>query len=71
MSLSEMVFIGLLGLVIFGPRKLAALGQQAGQMLVRLKKVSDEFQSQLTAEVSARSGSPSMEQALVKITAEQ
>jgi Sec-independent protein translocase protein TatA len=27
MSLSEMLFIGLLGLAIFGPRKLATLGE--------------------------------------------
>ena len=53
MSLSEMFFLALLGLVIFGPRKLAELGQQAGHMLARLKKVSGDFQSQLATEISA------------------
>lgn len=53
MSLSEMLFLGLLGLVIFGPKKLAEVGQQAGKTLARLKKVSNEFQSQLQAEISA------------------
>jgi sec-independent protein translocase protein TatA len=54
MSLSEMIFLALLGLVIFGPKKLAEVGQQAGQMLARLKKVSGDFQSQLATEISAK-----------------
>jgi Sec-independent protein translocase protein TatA len=53
MSLSEMIFLALLGLVIFGPKKLAEVGQQAGQMLARLKRVSSEFQSQLATEISS------------------
>jgi TatA/E family protein of Tat protein translocase len=53
MSLSEMVFIGLLGLVIFGPKKLVEVGQEAGKTLARLKKMSNEFQSQLGSEISA------------------
>jgi Sec-independent protein translocase protein TatA len=52
-SLSEMLFLALLGLVIFGPKKLVALAQDAGKMLARLKKVSSDFQSQLQAEISA------------------
>jgi Sec-independent protein translocase protein TatA len=53
MSLSEMLFLGLLGLVIFGPKKLAEFAPQAGKTLARLKKVSSEFQSQLATEISA------------------
>jgi Sec-independent protein translocase protein TatA len=49
-----MIFLALLGLVIFGPKKLAEVGQQAGQMLARLKKVSGDFQSQLATEISAK-----------------
>jgi Sec-independent protein translocase protein TatA len=49
-SFSVMLFLGLLGLVIFGPRNLVAAGQQAGQMLGRLKKVSSEFQARLATE---------------------
>jgi Sec-independent protein translocase protein TatA len=51
-SLSEVLFLGLLGLVIFGPKKLAAVGQQAGKTLARLKKISSDFQSQLQTEIS-------------------
>ena len=47
MSLSEMLFLGLLGLVIFGPKKLAEVAQGAGKLVARWKNVSREFQSQL------------------------
>jgi sec-independent protein translocase protein TatB len=52
-SLAEMLFLGLLGLVIFGPKKLVEVRQQAGKMLARLKKMSGDFRSQLATEVSA------------------
>ena len=52
MSLAEMMFLGLLGLVIFGPKKLVEVSQQAGKMLARWKKMGGEFQSQLATEVS-------------------
>ncbi len=52
MSMSEMFFIGLLGLAIFGPKKLVTVGQEAGKMLARLKKMSADFQSQMEAEIS-------------------
>jgi Sec-independent protein translocase protein TatA len=52
MSLSEMLFLGLLGLVVFGPKRLAGLGQQAGKALARWKKISSEFQNQLATEIS-------------------
>jgi Sec-independent protein translocase protein TatA len=48
-----MLFLGLLGLVIFGPKKLVEVRQQAGKMLARLKKMSGDFRSQLATEVSA------------------
>jgi len=66
MSLSEMFFLGLLGLVIFGPKKLAEFGQQAGKILARLKKVSSEFQSQLATEISAPASDLPMQPAPVE-----
>jgi Sec-independent protein translocase protein TatA len=53
MSLAEMFFLGLLALVIFGPKKLASIASQIGSTLARLKKVSSDFQTQLTTEISA------------------
>ena len=44
MSLAEMFFLGLLALVIFGPKKLASIAPQIGSSLARLKKVSRDFQ---------------------------
>jgi Sec-independent protein translocase protein TatA len=65
MSLPAMLFIGLLGLVILGPRKLVEVGQEAGKTLARLKKVSGDFQSQMQAEVSSVGSSRPKEQAPV------
>jgi Sec-independent protein translocase protein TatA len=53
MSLAEMFFLGLLALVIFGPKKLASIAPQIASTLARLKKVSTDFQSQLTTEITA------------------
>ncbi len=62
MSLSEMVFLALLGLVIFGPKKLATIAQQAGKTLARLKRMSNEFQTQLATEISATAADCTNEQ---------
>jgi Sec-independent protein translocase protein TatA len=53
MSIAEMFFLGLLALVIFGPKKLASIAPQVGNTLARWKKVSSEFQSQLSEEISS------------------
>jgi|HubBroStandDraft_5_1064220.scaffolds.fasta_scaffold01976_3 Sec-independent protein translocase protein TatA len=66
-----MVFIGLLGLVIFGPKKLVEVGQEAGKTLARLKKMSNEFQSQLGSEISATATDRPMKQVLVATRVEK
>jgi Sec-independent protein translocase protein TatA len=71
MSFPDMLFVGLLGLLIFGPKKLATLGQQAGETLARLKKVSSEFRSQLEAEISASAIARPAERAPVEIHIEK
>ena len=47
----EMIFIFLLALVIFGPRKLPELGRQLGKALAEFKKASNDFKSQLETEM--------------------
>ncbi len=47
----EMVFLFLLGLLLFGPRKLPELGRQFGKAIGEFKRASTEFQSQLSSEV--------------------
>jgi len=52
MSFSEMAFLFLLGLILFGPKKLPELSRQLGRLLGELRRASQEFKSQLTEEVS-------------------
>jgi TatA/E family protein of Tat protein translocase len=51
LGMPEMIFIFLLALVIFGPRKLPELGRQLGKALAEFKKASNEFKSQLETEM--------------------
>lgn len=51
MSLSEILFVGLLGLVVFGPKKLMQVGQHVGQALAAFKKATSDFSTQVNAEM--------------------
>ncbi|HMK28341.1 MAG TPA: TatA/E family twin arginine-targeting protein translocase [Terriglobales bacterium] len=47
----EMMFIFVLALIIFGPKKLPEIGRQIGKALAEFKKASNEFKWQLEAEM--------------------
>ncbi len=47
----EMIFIFLLALLIFGPRKLPEVGRQIGKALAEFKRASNEFKAQLETEM--------------------
>jgi len=47
LGMSEMIFIFLLALIIFGPKKLPEIGREIGKALAELKRASNEFKSQL------------------------
>jgi len=47
----EMLFLGLLALLLFGPRRLPEMGRQIGKALGQFKRASTEFQTQLEDEV--------------------
>ncbi|HKT23317.1 MAG TPA: TatA/E family twin arginine-targeting protein translocase [Terriglobales bacterium] len=47
----EMMFIFILALIIFGPKKLPEIGRQIGKGLAEFKRASREFQSQIEDEV--------------------
>src|SRR6266705_7012710 len=47
----EMIFIFLLALIIFGPRKLPEIGRQIGKAMNEFKKASNEFKSQIEGEM--------------------
>src|SRR4051812_47641381 len=51
LGMSEMIFIFLLALIIFGPRKLPEIGREIGKALAELKRASNEFKSQLENEI--------------------
>lgn len=53
---SEILFLGIFGLVVFGPKKLAELGQHVGRALAAFRKTTDEFKSQLGNEIAAAEG---------------
>jgi len=52
MSFSETIFLFLLALVIFGPKKLPEIARQAGKLLAELRRASNDFRSQIEQEIS-------------------
>jgi len=51
LGFTEMAFIFLLALIIFGPRKLPEIGRQIGKALAEFKRYSNDFKYQLETEV--------------------
>jgi sec-independent protein translocase protein TatB len=51
MSFSETVFLFILALVVFGPKKLPEIARQAGKLLAELRRASNEFKSQIETEI--------------------
>lgn len=51
LGMPEMIFIFMLALVVFGPRKLPELGRQLGKALAEFKRASNEFKNQLEVEM--------------------
>lgn len=50
-GMSEMLFIFVMALLLFGPKKLPEIGRQIGKMLAEFKRASNEFQATLNDEV--------------------
>jgi TatA/E family protein of Tat protein translocase len=48
----EMIFLFLLALIIFGPKKMPEIGRQIGRALNEFKRASNEFKSQIEAEIN-------------------
>lgn len=51
LGVPEMLFIFLLALLIFGPRKLPEIGRQFGRTMAEFKRASNEFKNQIDDEV--------------------
>jgi sec-independent protein translocase protein TatB len=51
-SFSEMVFLVLLGLILFGPKRLPEIARTMGKFVAEFKRASNEFQSQIHDEIN-------------------
>src|SRR5512133_3531928 len=51
LGMPEMIFIFLLALIIFGPKKLPEIGRQIGRALSEFKKASNDFKMQIEDEI--------------------
>jgi sec-independent protein translocase protein TatB len=51
-SFSEITFLVLLGLILFGPKRLPEIARQMGKFMAEFKRASNEFQSQIHQEIS-------------------
>src|SRR5208282_1920544 len=52
MGFSETIFLFLLALVIFGPKKLPEIARQVGKAMNEFRRASNEFKAQITSEIS-------------------
>jgi sec-independent protein translocase protein TatB len=51
LGMGEMIFIFVLALIIFGPKKMPEIGRQIGRALAEFKRASNEFKSQIETEI--------------------
>ncbi|HEY6447363.1 MAG TPA: twin-arginine translocase TatA/TatE family subunit [Acidobacteriaceae bacterium] len=51
MHFGDYIFIFLLGLVLFGPKKLPEIGRQVGKLLGEFRRASNEFKFQIQEEI--------------------
>jgi sec-independent protein translocase protein TatB len=52
MSFSETIFLFVLALIIFGPKKLPEIARQVGKVLNEFRRASNEFKAQIENEIS-------------------
>lgn len=52
MSFGETIFLFVLALVVFGPKKLPEIARQVGRMLNEFRRASNEFKSQIEQEIA-------------------
>ena len=51
LGMPEIIGLTILGLILFGPKKLPEMGRQLGRLMAEFKRASQEFQNQLQDEV--------------------
>jgi len=53
LGFGEMVFLFVLALLIFGPKKLPEIGRQIGRFMNEFKRASNEFKAQIESEINS------------------
>ena len=48
----EMIFLFLLALILFGPRRLPEIGRQIGRIMNEFRRASNEFRAQIESEIN-------------------
>jgi Tat protein translocase TatB subunit len=51
LGFSEMIFLGLLAFMLFGPKRLPEIARQLGKLVAEFKKASNQFQGQIHDEI--------------------
>jgi Tat protein translocase TatB subunit len=51
-SFSEIAFLVLLGMILFGPKRLPEIARQMGKFMAEFKRASNEFQNQIHDEIN-------------------
>ena len=52
LGFTEMAFLVLLGLILFGPKRLPEIARTMGKFMAEFKRASNEFQSQIHDEIN-------------------
>jgi Tat protein translocase TatB subunit len=50
-NFSEVAFLVLLGLILFGPKRLPEIARQMGKFMAEFRRASNDFQSQINSEI--------------------
>jgi len=53
LGFSEMLFLFILALLIFGPKQLPEVGRQIGRFMNEFKRASNEFKAQIESEINS------------------
>jgi Tat protein translocase TatB subunit len=51
LGFSEILFVLLIALILFGPRRLPEIARQMGKFMAQFKKASNDFQAQIHQEI--------------------
>jgi sec-independent protein translocase protein TatB len=51
LGFSEMIFLGLLAFMLFGPKRLPEIARTLGKLVAEFKKASNQFQGQIHDEI--------------------